>query len=98
MERWILQVDAVVNEARKLAELFPDAREHIAVRHEETLRAWTDLLAKGEQRKDKLKQAEKLQAYFDDYRDLMYVSCCILSVSMSPTSTLTFTLTAVRVP
>ncbi len=64
-------MNAVVNEARKLAELSPDARDHIAVRHEETLRAWNDLLEKGAQRKDKLQQAEKLQAYFDDYRDLM---------------------------
>lgn len=61
----------MVSEAQKLAELFPDARDHIAVRHEETLRAWNDLLEKGAQRKDKLEQAEKLQAYFDDYRDLM---------------------------
>jgi spectrin beta len=65
------QVDAVVNEARTLAERFPDAREHIAVRHEETLRAWNDLIDKGAQRKDKLQQAETLQAYFDNYRDLM---------------------------
>lgn len=61
----------MVSEANKLAELFPDAREHIAVRHEETIRAWKDLKEKEAQRKDKLQQAEKLQAYFDDYRDLM---------------------------
>ncbi|XP_046630760.1 spectrin beta chain, non-erythrocytic 1-like isoform X4 [Daphnia pulicaria] len=65
------QVDAVINEAQKLAGLFPDAREHIAIRHGETLRAWHDLLENGAQRKDKLQQAETLQAYFDDYRDLM---------------------------
>lgn len=64
-------MDSVVAEANKLAELFPDARDHIAVRHQETLRAWNDLLEKSAQRKDKLQQAEKLQAYFDDYRDLM---------------------------
>lgn len=61
----------MVSEAQKLAELFPDAREHITVRHGETVRAWNDLLEKGAQRKDKLQQAETLQAYFDDYRDLM---------------------------
>ncbi len=64
-------MDAVVNEARKLAELFPDASDHIAIRHEETLRAWNNFLEKGAQQKDKLQPAEKLQAYFDDYRDLM---------------------------
>lgn len=71
LELLIFQVDAVVNEAQKLAGLFPDAREHIAVRHGETIRAWHDLLEKGAQRKNKLEQAETLQAYFDDYRDLM---------------------------
>jgi hypothetical protein len=57
-----------------LADLFPDAREHIAVRHEETLRAWNDLLQKSAERKDKVKQADTLQSYFDDYRDLMYAN------------------------
>ena len=63
----------MVNEAKRLAELFPDAREHISVKHEETVEAWNELLEKSAQRKDKLHQAEKLQAYFGDYRELMYV-------------------------
>ncbi|KAK8731676.1 hypothetical protein OTU49_007418 [Cherax quadricarinatus] len=65
------QVESVVEEAKRLAELFPDAREHISVKHEETVEAWNDLLDKSAQRKDKLYQAEKLQSYFDDYRELM---------------------------
>lgn len=64
-------MDSVVNEARQLAELFPDAREHISVRHDETLRAWHDLLDKSAERKNRVKQADTLQSYFDDYRDLM---------------------------
>lgn len=65
------QVESVVEEAKRLADLFPDAREHISVKHEETVEAWNDLLDKSAQRKDKLYQAEKLQSYFDDYRELM---------------------------
>ncbi|XP_071547281.1 spectrin beta chain, non-erythrocytic 5 isoform X4 [Panulirus ornatus] len=65
------QVESVVEEAKRLAEVFPDAREHISVKHEETVEAWNDLLDKSAQRKDKLYQAEKLQSYFDDYRELM---------------------------
>ncbi|XP_039289552.1 LOW QUALITY PROTEIN: spectrin alpha chain, non-erythrocytic 1-like [Nilaparvata lugens] len=65
------QVESVVEEAGRLAGLFPDAREHIEVKHEECLDAWSQLLEKSEQRKDKLKQAEQLQTYFDQYRDLM---------------------------
>nr|XP_018898887.1 PREDICTED: spectrin beta chain, non-erythrocytic 1 isoform X2 [Bemisia tabaci] len=65
------QVEAVVSEARRLAELFPDAQDHIEVKHEETVEAWSSLLERAGQRKDKLQQAEQLQAYFDQYRDLM---------------------------
>lgn len=65
------QVESVINEALKLAEVFPDAREHIEVKKDETIEAWSDLRDKTFARKDKLRQAEQLQAYFDEYRDLM---------------------------
>ncbi|PSN40703.1 hypothetical protein C0J52_13751 [Blattella germanica] len=65
------QVESVTEEAGRLAALFPDAREHIAVKHEDCLEAWGELLEKSAQRRDKLQQAEQLQAYFDEYRDLM---------------------------
>lgn len=65
------QVDAVVDEAKRLAEIYPDAREHIEVKRDETTEMWTDLLEKTYARKQKLEQAEQLQAYFDEYRDLM---------------------------
>jgi spectrin beta len=63
----------VIEEARQLESLFPDTREHIALSHEDMLDAWGDLLEISAQRWDKLQQAEQLQAYFDDYRDLMLV-------------------------
>ncbi|XP_048512555.1 spectrin beta chain, non-erythrocytic 1 isoform X2 [Athalia rosae] len=65
------QVESVMGEASRLAELFPDAREHIAVKHEEAEESWNDLLEKAAQRRGKLAQAEQLQAYFDEYRDLI---------------------------
>ncbi|XP_043236847.1 spectrin beta chain, non-erythrocytic 2-like isoform X8 [Amphibalanus amphitrite] len=65
------QVEQVVAEAKRLASQFPDAREHISVKHEDTVQAWNDLLDKSAQRKDKLEQAANIQAYFDEYRDLM---------------------------
>lgn len=65
------QVESVIGEAKKLAEVFPDARDHIEVKKEETIEAWSDLMDKTIARKDKLRQAEQLQAYFDEYRDLM---------------------------
>lgn len=65
------QVASVLEEASRLAGIFPDATEHIAVKHEQVDEAWSDLLHKAAQRRSKLVQAEQLQAYFDDYRDLV---------------------------
>ncbi|XP_034944641.1 LOW QUALITY PROTEIN: spectrin beta chain, non-erythrocytic 5 [Chelonus insularis] len=66
------QVESVMAEASRLAELFPDAREHIAVKHEEVDESWSELLEKAAQRSSKLAQAEQLEAYFDEYRDLAF--------------------------
>ncbi|XP_076359799.1 spectrin beta chain, non-erythrocytic 5 kst [Tachypleus tridentatus] len=65
------QVQSLVKEAQRLASIYPDAREHISAKHEEVADAWNQLLEKSAQRKDRLQQAEKLQAYYDEYRMLM---------------------------
>ncbi|XP_052891204.1 spectrin beta chain, non-erythrocytic 1 [Anopheles moucheti] len=65
------QLESVVNEAQKLAETYPDAKEHIEVKRDETIEVWSELKERTIQRKEKLMQAEQLQAYFDEYRDLM---------------------------
>lgn len=65
------QVEAVQAEAEKLTESFPDAKDHIEAKKEETIETWSELVEKSNQRKEKLVQAEQLQAYFDEYRDLM---------------------------
>ncbi|ALC43340.1 alpha-Spec, partial [Drosophila busckii] len=62
------QVDSVLVEAQKLGEIYPDAREHIEVKRDETVESWTDLQQKTQARKGKLTQAEQLQSYFDEYR------------------------------
>lgn len=65
------QIDGVIEEAKRLADIYPDAKEHIEVKRDETTESWTELLQKTMARKEKLQQAEQLQAYFDEYRDLM---------------------------
>ncbi|XP_065083239.1 spectrin beta chain, non-erythrocytic 1 isoform X3 [Ochlerotatus camptorhynchus] len=65
------QLESVVTEAQKLGDTFPDAKEHIEVKRDETIEVWSELKEKTIQRKEKLMQAEQLQAYFDEYRDLM---------------------------
>lgn len=65
------QVESVLDEATKLGEKYPNAKEHIEVKREEMTESWNTLKEKTSQRKEKLTQAEQLQAYFDEYRDLM---------------------------
>ncbi|KNC25934.1 hypothetical protein FF38_03695, partial [Lucilia cuprina] len=65
------QVNSVMNEANNLAEIYPDAKEHIEVKRDETIEAWADITEKSNVRKEKLQQAEQLQSYFDEYRDLI---------------------------
>ncbi|XP_034181532.2 spectrin beta chain, non-erythrocytic 5 kst isoform X1 [Osmia lignaria lignaria] len=65
------QVESLKEEASRLIELFPDARIHIDVKHQEAEAAWNELLEKAAQRRSKLAQAEQLQSYLGEYRDLM---------------------------
>ncbi|CAL1674075.1 unnamed protein product [Lasius platythorax] len=65
------QVECLTEEASRLIELFPDARVHIDVKHQEAEAAWTELLEKAAQRRSKLAQAEQLQAYLGEYRELI---------------------------
>lgn len=67
------QVEAITKEAERLIGLFPDAQEHIATKHEEMVQAWNNLVEKATLRKDKLQQAEQIQMYFNDYRELRYI-------------------------
>ncbi|KAK3093468.1 hypothetical protein FSP39_016126 [Pinctada imbricata] len=64
------QVEAITKEAERLIGLFPDAQEHIAAKHEEMVQAWNNLVEKATLRKKKLQQADQLQLYFNDYREL----------------------------
>jgi len=71
MEALKSQVDTVNSEATRLSSLFPDAKEHIDAKKEELNDAFVELQTEAKLRCEKLQQAEKLQAYFDEYRDLM---------------------------
>ncbi|XP_012530663.2 spectrin alpha chain isoform X3 [Monomorium pharaonis] len=65
------QVESLMEEASRLIELFPDARIHINVKHQEAEAAWAELLEQAAQRRNKLAQAEQLQAYLGEYRELI---------------------------
>jgi len=65
------QVESLMEEASRLIELFPDARIHINVKHQEAEAAWAELLEQAAQRRSKLAQAEQLQTYLGEYRELI---------------------------
>ncbi|KAH9509152.1 hypothetical protein Btru_049222 [Bulinus truncatus] len=64
------RVESITKEAERLISTFPDAQDHIATKHEEMVGAWNRLVEKAAHRKEKLTQAEQLQNYFNDYREL----------------------------
>ena len=64
-------METITKEAERLIKQFPDAQEHITAKHEEMVQAWNILVEKASMRKEKLNQAEQLQLYFNDYRELM---------------------------
>ncbi|KAI8480573.1 Spectrin beta chain, non-erythrocytic 5 [Branchiostoma belcheri] len=66
-----VQVDSINREASRLNTILPDARHHIDSRREDVANVWNALLNSALERKDRLQQAEKLQLYFNDFRELM---------------------------
>ncbi|CAD5123350.1 DgyrCDS11708 [Dimorphilus gyrociliatus] len=51
-------------------ELLSDAQEVVKAKHESLLTAWNALLSCAKERRKKLLQAENVQLYLDDYREL----------------------------
>ncbi|XP_008201528.1 spectrin alpha chain, non-erythrocytic 1 isoform X2 [Tribolium castaneum] len=65
------KVENVEQEGEKLINEFPDTKEHIDDKCEDMLSAWGSLQTEAARRKDHLQQAEQLQAYFDQFQDLL---------------------------
>ncbi|XP_029641431.1 spectrin beta chain, non-erythrocytic 1 isoform X3 [Octopus sinensis] len=64
------QVENMTKSARRLVEEFPDAKTHVVNKHESMVQAWNKLVEKSSIKKEKLLQAQKLQTYFNEYREL----------------------------
>ncbi|KAK9874725.1 hypothetical protein WA026_005540 [Henosepilachna vigintioctopunctata] len=65
------KVDFIEQEAEKLIDEFPDTKEHIDDKKEDTVKAYEYLVVCAERRKGNLHQAEQSQVYFDQYQDLL---------------------------
>uniref|UniRef100_A0A914XIB6 Spectrin alpha chain n=1 Tax=Plectus sambesii TaxID=2011161 RepID=A0A914XIB6_9BILA len=65
------QVNDLCKEAERLETQFPDTKDHLEVRRQEMEEQLKDVLGASRRHHDRLTQAEQLQAYFQEYRDLM---------------------------
>ncbi|XP_048516488.1 spectrin beta chain, non-erythrocytic 1 isoform X6 [Dendroctonus ponderosae] len=65
------RVDFIIHEGDRLVTEFPDTKEHIDDKKEDTLSAWEDLQLKVEREREYLQQSEQLQSYFDEYQELL---------------------------
>ncbi|TFK15040.1 acyl-coenzyme A thioesterase 1 [Platysternon megacephalum] len=65
------ELERIQGEARRLSRLYPQARENIMERLTEVDECWEKLNRKSVERKERLSQAERVQVYFNDCRELM---------------------------
>ncbi|KAJ8972184.1 hypothetical protein NQ314_000314 [Rhamnusium bicolor] len=60
------KVDYIEQEGDRLIAEFPDTKDHIDDKREDTVGAWEDLQTKAEREKDYLQQSEQLQAWINE--------------------------------
>ncbi|XP_032649741.2 spectrin beta chain, non-erythrocytic 5 [Chelonoidis abingdonii] len=65
------ELKRIQGEARRLSRLYPQAKENIMERLTEVDECWEKLTMKSVERKERLSQAEQVQVYFNDCRELM---------------------------
>lgn len=65
------QVEALFVEADRLATLFPDIKENIDERKNNVHSVWNGLIKKSVIHRENLMQIEKIQSYFDEFRELL---------------------------
>uniref|UniRef100_A0A8C3S247 Calponin-homology (CH) domain-containing protein n=1 Tax=Chelydra serpentina TaxID=8475 RepID=A0A8C3S247_CHESE len=65
------ELERIQGEAQSLSQLYPQARENIMERLSEVDECWAKLDRKSLERKERLSQAERVQVYFNDCRELM---------------------------
>ena len=64
------RVQLVAQDAKGLATIHTESDSQIKAENDSVMQAWQELITKSQERKLKLLQAEELQRYLDDFRDL----------------------------
>ena len=67
------QVSLLSQEAKRLANTYPERASHVRKKEQQTLTMWKALIERSTGRKNKLVEAEQLQRFLNDFRDLRYL-------------------------
>ena len=67
------QVSLLSQEAKRLANTYPEQVSHVRNKEQQTLTMWKALVERSRGRKNKLVEAEQLQRFLNDFRDLRYI-------------------------
>ena len=70
------KVEILSKETKRLCQTYPDAEQRVKRKDQEVSAVWRDLLNKTKARKDKLLEAEELQNFLNEFRDLRLERLC----------------------
>jgi spectrin beta len=64
------KVKVLSDECRRLCDTYPESSSHVKDKENDVLSAWEKLLERSKARKEKLVEAEQLQRFLNNFRDL----------------------------
>ena len=80
-------MEILSKETKRLCQTYPDAEQRVKRKDQEVSAVWRDLLNKTKARKDKLLEAEELQNFLNEFRDLRLEWLCNFLVQLCNTCT-----------
>ena len=66
------QVALLSQEAKRLSNTYPERSSHVRKREQQTVSSWKALIEKSKGRKNKLVEAEQLQRFLNEFRDIRW--------------------------
>ena len=58
------------DECKRLCDTYPESSSHVKDKEKDVLSAWEKLMERSKARKEKLVEAEQLQRFLNNFRDL----------------------------
>ena len=83
-------VEVISQEASRLSGLYPESAELVIAIERDINEVWNGLISRTESRKRKLTQAEQLQLFLNEFRDLRQVTILFLTTVICTSNVYTF--------